>query len=75
LILVRSLVGSPWQRLEPNPLERDFGLTEQVAGQFILRLPCRRLEADSKPEIKGLDAGLKASSTQNLTALEFFSSL
>jgi hypothetical protein len=31
-------------------------------------------EADSKPEIRGLDAGLKASTTQNLTLLEFFSS-
>ena len=32
-------------------------------------------EADSKAEINGLDAGLKASSTRSLLAFEFFSSL
>jgi hypothetical protein len=37
--------------------------------------PVPSAEADSKPEIKGIDAGLKAGSTQNLIALEFFGSL
>ena len=32
-------------------------------------------EADSKTEINGLDAGLEASSTRNVLAFEFFSSL
>jgi len=32
-------------------------------------------EADSEQETKGVDAGLKASSTRNFAALEFFSKL
>jgi hypothetical protein len=53
----------------------SIGTTKQAAEKLVTRCWCRRLKADSEPETNGLNAGLKASSTENAICGEFFSSL
>ena len=75
----RGIIPRDWHWLTADYRERSDGAAEAAPLQNRRRYPSATpmpsAEADSKAEIMGLDAGLKASSTHFRTALDFLSNL